>query len=74
MSVTQLFGAGRAGQLPGFDELLAAPDVDRLLADVEISGDLGDTPSGGDKLKDLAAELGWVPLGTVLMIFSLGRA
>lgn len=38
--------AGRAGQLPSIDEVLATPDIERLVADAEELGDLGDFPSG----------------------------
>lgn len=38
--------AGRARQLPRIDEVLATPDIDRLVADAEELGNLGDLPSG----------------------------
>ncbi|MGW3939416.1 hypothetical protein [Streptomyces phaeochromogenes] len=36
---------GRTGQLPCIYEVLAAPDMDRLIADAEELSDLGDLPS-----------------------------
>jgi hypothetical protein len=53
-----VLAAGRPGQLTGVDELLAAPDVDRLLADVQISGELGDPTSGRDQIQTLPRNLG----------------
>ena len=56
-------GAGRARQLAGVDQLLVAPGVDRLFADVEICGDLGDAATGCDEVEHLASKLRRVPLG-----------
>lgn len=53
----------RAGQLTCVDEVLATPDVDRLVADAEEPGDLGDFPSGRDEIEDLAAEFGRIAAG-----------
>jgi hypothetical protein len=36
--------------------MLAPPHVDGLIADLQISGDLGDRTAGGDQIEDLAAE------------------
>nr|WP_235618371.1 hypothetical protein [Streptomyces sp. CB02400] len=55
--------AGRPGQLPGVDEVLTSPDVDRLLADAETVSDLPDRPAGIDEIEDLAPELGRVTTG-----------
>ncbi|MFD8132649.1 hypothetical protein [Streptomyces mirabilis] len=55
--------AGRAGQLPCIDEVLATPDLDRRVADAEELGDLGGLPSGCDEINDLAAELGRTAVG-----------
>lgn len=52
-----LVDAGRAGQLPSIDEVLATPDIDRLVADAEEPGDLGDLPSGCDEIENLTTEL-----------------
>jgi hypothetical protein len=38
------------------------PDVDRLLADGQIDGDLSHRTTGSDQIKDLAAGLGGIPL------------
>ena len=37
--------------------LLLAPRVDRLVADAQIGGDLGDRTTGGHQIKHLAAKL-----------------
>jgi hypothetical protein len=50
--------AGRTGQLPRIDEVLATPDIDRLVADAEEPGNLDAPPSGCDEIENLAAELG----------------
>lgn len=68
-----VLAVGRTRKLPGVDQLLVAPDIDRLFADVEIGGDLRDPTVGGEQIEDLAAELGWIPLGTELVILSTGR-
>jgi hypothetical protein len=43
--------------------VLPTPDVDRLVADTEELGDLGDLPSGIDEIEDLAAELWRIAAG-----------
>jgi hypothetical protein len=48
--------AVRAGQLPCIDEVLATPDIDRLVADAEEPGDLGDLPSGCDEIEYLVLQ------------------
>lgn len=58
-----LLGSGRTGNLPGVDAVLATPDVDRLLADAEKLGDLGDLAAGLDQIKDPAAELERIAAG-----------
>lgn len=58
-----LLGNGRTGNLPGVDAVLATPDVDRLLADAEKLGGLGDLAAGLDQIKDPAAELGRIAAG-----------
>jgi hypothetical protein len=50
--------AVRTRQLPRIDEVLTTPDIDRLVADAEEPGDLGDLPPGYDEIENLAAELG----------------
>nr|WP_181647474.1 hypothetical protein [Streptomyces sp. WAC00263] len=55
--------AGRAGQLPCVDEVLATTDIDHPVADAEELGDLGGLPSGCDEINDLAAELGRTAAG-----------
>lgn len=55
--------AGRSGTLPGVDEMLTTPDIDRLFTDAKVMGDLPDRPTGVDKIKDFAAELGRVTAG-----------
>jgi hypothetical protein len=56
-----LLGAGQARFQAAVDAVLAAPGVDRLVADAKRLGDLGDRPSGLDQVQDLAAELRWIP-------------
>ncbi|GAB2826006.1 hypothetical protein GCM10027073_64040 [Streptomyces chlorus] len=53
--------AGRSGQLPDVDEVLTAPDMERLFADAEVVSDLPDRPAGIHEIEDLAPELGRVP-------------
>jgi len=55
--------AGCTGWLSGVDELLAVPGANRLIADVEIRRDLGDTLAGRNQVERIAPGLGWVPLG-----------
>jgi hypothetical protein len=57
------FGAVESGQLPGVDQFLAAPAIDRLVADTEVDGDLGDRTAGGHEVEHLAAELFGITLG-----------
>jgi hypothetical protein len=47
-------GAGRTRHLAGIDQLLMAPGVDRLFADVEICRELGDAATGCDEVEHLA--------------------
>lgn len=39
------------------------PDTDRLVADAEELGDLGDIPTGHYEIEDLAAEAGRIAAG-----------
>ncbi len=55
--------AGRPRQPSGVDEVLMAPDIDRLLADVEVVGNLPGRLAGFDEIEDLAPELGRVTTG-----------
>lgn len=50
--------SGDAGYLPGADRMLAAPDVDGLLAGAQEVGHHGDFQAGGDQIEDAAADLG----------------
>jgi hypothetical protein len=43
--------------------VLATPVVDRLVADAQELGDLGNLAAGCDKVEDLAAELGQIAAG-----------
>jgi hypothetical protein len=58
-----LIGAGDAGYLAGVDQVLAAPEVDALLADVQVAGYLRDTSTRRDQIEDLPTELWRVSLG-----------
>ncbi len=51
----------RPGPFAPVDEVLVPPVVDGLIAHAEISGDVGDLPSGRDQVKDPAPELRRVP-------------
>jgi hypothetical protein len=55
-----VIGTGHARNLAAVDQLLAAPGIDRLGADLQIMGDLGDRPPRGDQIQDFPAELGRV--------------
>src|SRR6476661_491165 len=44
-------------QQPPVDQVLAAPVVDRLIADVQISGHVLDLPAGGQQIQYLPTEL-----------------
>ena len=57
-----LFSTSQAGRLPGVDQILFAPGVDRLVTDAQIRGDLCDRAPGGGEIKHLAAKLIGVPL------------
>jgi len=48
------------GDEPPVNLLLAAPGVDRLIADPEIAGNIGDFAPGLDEVNDAAPELGRV--------------
>jgi len=43
------------------DEMLASPDVDRLIGDTEIGGDASDSAASIEAIRDLAPELGRIP-------------
>jgi hypothetical protein len=49
-----VLAAGPAGQLPGVDQMLTAPDIDRLLADGQVGGDLSYRPSSDQVAVDVA--------------------
>ena len=51
--------------LPGVDQVLVPPVVDRLVTDPEIGGDLGDRAARLQQVKDLATKLRWVSPGHV---------
>lgn len=55
--------AGDPWHLPGIDELLAAPVIDRLIAEPEIMRDLRNRATRFNKIKNLAAELRGVAAG-----------
>jgi hypothetical protein len=52
-----LLGAGQPWLKTAVDPVLAAPGVDRLGADPQRLGDLGERPAGVDQIQDLAAKL-----------------
>ena len=43
------------------DLFLASPGVDRLVADTEVAGEVGDPPPDGEEIEDASSELGWIP-------------
>jgi len=57
-----VLAAGRSRQLPGVDQMLPPSDVDRLLSDGRVGGDLSHQTAWGDQIKDLAEALGGIPL------------
>jgi heme-degrading monooxygenase HmoA len=65
--------AGQAGFQAAVDAVLAAPGVDRLAADAQRLGDLGDRPASLDQVQDLAAELGWVPASSHAALLLVGQ-
>jgi hypothetical protein len=65
-----LLAAGQARFQAAVDAVLAAPGVDRLIADAQRLGDLGDRPPGLDQVQDLAAELGWIPASSHATLLS----
>jgi hypothetical protein len=50
-------GLGYPEDPAGVDQVLAAPEVDALLADVQIGGDLRHPTPGRDQVQDLATKL-----------------
>jgi hypothetical protein len=56
-----LLGTGQARFHAAVDAVLAAPGVDRLIADAQRLGDLGDRPASLDQVQHLAAELRRIP-------------
>jgi hypothetical protein len=50
-------GTIQARRLTGVNQMLPAPQVDRLLADLQIGGDRGDRPARSDQGKNPATEL-----------------
>jgi hypothetical protein len=55
--VVLLLGAAQAWQLAGVNQLLFAPGVDGLIADVQIGSDLGDGATRCHQIDNLAVEL-----------------
>lgn len=53
-----LLTAGDTRHLPGIDQVLAASNVDRLLADAEELRHLGDVPARSDEIEHTTAKLG----------------
>jgi hypothetical protein len=53
---------GQAGVVAGVDEVLPAPVVGGLVADLQIRRDLGDGTAGGEQVQDLTTELWRVAL------------
>ena len=56
-----LLAAGQARFQAPVDAVLTPPAVDRLAADAQRLGDLGDRPAGLDQAQHLTAELGRIP-------------
>jgi hypothetical protein len=52
----RLLSAGRPGNKPLVNAVLAPPGIDRLLADPQTPGDVSDPAPGLNKIKDLSAE------------------
>ena len=58
-----LLGAVETGQLPGVDQFLFAPAVDRLVTDTEVGCNLSDRAPCSHQVEHLAAELFGITLG-----------
>ena len=43
------------------DLFLTSPRVDGLIADTEVTGQIGDPPPSGEEIKDASSELGRIP-------------
>jgi hypothetical protein len=56
-----LLATGQPRFQAAVDAVLAAPGVDRLVADAKRLGDLGDRAASLDQIQDLAAELRRIP-------------
>jgi hypothetical protein len=65
-----LLRARQAGFQATVDAVLAPPGVDRLIADAQRLGDLGDRSAGLDQVQDPAAELGWIPASSHTTLLS----
>jgi hypothetical protein len=68
-----LLAAGQARFQAAVDAVLAAPGVDRLIADAQRLGDLGDWPASLDQVQHLAAELGWISASSHAALLSVGQ-
>ena len=44
---------------PSVDLFLTSPRVDRLIADAEVAGEIGDAPPGGEEIECPSTRLGW---------------
>jgi hypothetical protein len=55
-----LLDRGQARQLAGVDQGPFAPQVDRLLADLQIRSDLGDAATRLEQIENLPAKLRWI--------------
>ena len=64
--------AAQAREQALVDAVLAPPGGDRLGADPQRLGDLGDRPSGLGEVQDLAAELRWVAASSDAVLLSSG--
>ena len=64
--------AAQAREQALVDAVLAPPGGDRLGADPQRLGDLGDRPSGLGEVQDLAAELRWVAASSDAVLLASG--
>ncbi len=54
-------GGREAWDESSVDVLLPSSEVDGLIADAQVAGEIGDPPSRGKQIEDASAELGWIP-------------
>ncbi len=67
-----MLGRCQARHLAAISPVLSAPVVDRLVTDVEVMRDAGNTASLGEQIENLAAEFGWIAQSSRLNLLASG--